>query len=132
MNSDSSVRFSSSAGRASTIGRCIHRPAQISCLLPVVPGDLLQGFGVVHACVFCVFVAGTLSRPLRLVQKLLCINSACAWVQFLVSDNGLLDENQHTRLPLRAVNAVGVFPLESGICSPAQIESSRNPLLQYH
>lgn len=73
----------------------------------------------------CVFVAGTLSRLVRLVQKLLCIISICAWAQFRVRDNGRLDKNQHTRVPFHAVNAVGVFPLEFGICSPALIESSR-------
>lgn len=78
-----------------------------------------------HVRVLCAFVAETLSRPVCLVQKLLCINSICAWVQFLVSDNGRLDENQHTRVPLHAVNAVGVFPLEFGICGPFLIESSR-------
>lgn len=89
--------------------------------LPVFSDDLLRA---AELCT-CAFVAGTLSRAVHLAERLLGINSVCAWAPFLVSDNGLLDENQHSRVPLHAVNAVGVFPLEFGICSPAVIESSR-------
>lgn len=46
-------------------------------------------------------------------------------VHFLVSDNGPVDENQYTCVPLHTINAEGVLLSEFEMPNPALIESGR-------